>query len=169
MLPSPLTSPQHARNIANMARVPIEQRTSTAQWLIRARESQDTPEARYTVERFLVDLEAKSGAAPDRSTYAQCESGRVTPRPSSLEPLIQFWASLGVAGPEAETQPVDSVAAAIREQTEAIKANTEATRELLNWLAGMASEGIVRGVAEAEAVTRAAGARLASSPERQRQ
>jgi hypothetical protein len=101
-----------------MARVPIDQRTPIAQWLIRARQSQGEG---YTVDRFLDELTREVGQAPSRSNYAQWESGAVTPRQSNLDPVIRFWEARGVAGPGAAPAPtVDPLIAALAAQTKAI-------------------------------------------------
>lgn len=83
-----------------MARTPIEERPATAQWLIRARDSQG-----WTADRFLEQLAEAGVKAPHRSNYAQWESGKVTPEPASLEPILAFYGELGVEPPSAAPAP----------------------------------------------------------------
>lgn len=80
-----------------MARTPIDMRPAVAQWLIRARASRGDA---YTAARFLDELRAATGSAPDRATYAQWESGAVTPKEASLAPVVAFWAERGIAAPQ---------------------------------------------------------------------
>lgn len=85
-----------------MSRVPIDDRPAISQWLIRARMTQGGD---YTVERFLADLEAESGGAPNRATYARWESGAVTPKDTSLVPVFAFWSARGIAAPGPSGEP----------------------------------------------------------------
>jgi hypothetical protein len=148
-----------------MARVPLDQRTPLAQWLIRARASQGES---YTVDRFLAELRGEAGSAPSRSNYAQWESGAVTPRESNLEPVIRFWAKRGLIGPEGPAQVVENeLAAAIRAQTAAIQENTAMVARLLEQLVPLAARGLQLGTTEAVAAARVASTPPAASPERQ--
>jgi transcriptional regulator with XRE-family HTH domain len=142
MLPYPLTGQVTcAQHLRDMARVPTSDRTPLAQWLIRARESQG-----ITADAFLAQLAAEAGSAPSRPNYAQWESGAVTPRQSNLEPVIRFWAARGINGPDAKAPTADdSLAAAIRDQSQAIRENTAAVQQLLALLLPLAVRGIELG------------------------
>jgi hypothetical protein len=79
----------------------IDERGPIAAWLIRSREAFRVPGAdrSWTVDDFLTALAAESGKAPARTTYARWESGAARPEPTSLNPIIAFYAARGIAGP----------------------------------------------------------------------
>jgi len=101
----------------------VDERGPIAAWLIRSREAFRAPGAdrSWTVDDFLAALASENGKAPARTTYARWESGAARPQPSSLRPIVAFYAARGIAGPDAapasETPASDPVAAAIDRQT----------------------------------------------------
>lgn len=155
-----------------MAKTPIQDRPPLAQWLIRSREQLD-----LTAEAFLAELRAEGGRTPHRSNYAQWESGKVTPEPASLQPLVDFYAARGIGGPAehrpAADQPAPDLAtallalaesnramaaelAALREERRESAARLEAMERAIQQLAG-------RVAAAADATSAAPPARRASA------
>lgn len=84
-----LTYGQHScKTRAVMARTPREDRPAIARWLIETREAHG-----LTATAFLDALE---DAAPNYSTYARWESGKVTPKADSLRTVFDYWEARGV-------------------------------------------------------------------------
>ena len=112
-----------------MSRVPDDLRPATAQWLIEARS-----DAGFTnAKDFLAAVKEAEGSAPSYSTYAQWESGSVTPRKVSLAPIRRFHAARQPAPePTTVTETPDPTAVLISAMTGALTelvAELKATRE----------------------------------------
>lgn len=91
-----------------------------------------------TQEKARAEIHRLTGWKVPQSVYAEWESGRRIPADANLERLQAFY------GTEATTTaPDDSVAAAIRDQTEVIRLFVEETR-----LARVAQETTAQAVAE---------------------
>lgn len=111
-----------------MSRNPVENRPSTAQWLIRSREAAGFTNA----EAFLAAVKKAEGAAPSYSTYAQWESGEVTPRTATIAPIVRYHAAREATSkpPAPPEPPPDPLATAIIAQAKAIQALAD---ELQAW------------------------------------
>lgn len=97
-----------------MSRAPIESRPSTAQWLIAAREAAGFTNA----PDFLAAVKEAEGKAPSYSTYAQWESGSVTPRRSSLKVIERYHAAHGAETSKAPAPAPDLATALLALVTE---------------------------------------------------
>jgi hypothetical protein len=118
-----------------MARDPIENRPPISQRLIRAREAAGFTNAKA----FLAAVKASQGKAPSYSSYAQWESGEVTPRTISLKPVWAFHETREAAEkPAVAPEPTpDPIVVALTAQTKALEAQTKIIEalvgELQNW------------------------------------
>lgn len=104
---------------------------------------------------FLAAVKASEGSAPSYSSYAQWESGSVTPRKTSLAPIRRYHAkrlaAMGQTAPEptTATEPPDPVVAAIDRQTAMLKAVLEAIVKRLPLADDPETEAVLKDVAEA--------------------
>jgi len=111
-----------------------------ARWLRVSREAQRMDDAEgnsvpWTHKHLLELMAEQIEWAPPHSNYSKYESGKATPKPTTLNKFKRFWKLYGVDGPDLTTPPVveppvDPAIAAIRDQTDAIKA---LVGELLRW------------------------------------
>jgi hypothetical protein len=85
----------------------IDERGPIAAWLIRSRALFREPGAAksWTADEFLSALQAESGWAPTRTTYARWESGAVRPEEPNLDRVVGFYAARGVPGPDVPPAP----------------------------------------------------------------
>lgn len=99
-----------------MARTPTTQRPEISRWLIATREAHG-----LTATAFLSAL---GEGAPNYSTYAQWESGRTTPKASSLEPVFRYWEERGV--PRFTAQPARPILSVEERQLALLERQVEA-------------------------------------------
>lgn len=123
----------------------IDERGPIAAWLIRSRALFRDPGAvrPWTVEAFLATLEAETGWAPVRTTYARWESGAARPEAENLQRVVDFYAARGVGGPDSpkvEAPVIDPIVAAIDRLTAAVEAQGRQQQEGMLSLASVLGE-----------------------------